>query len=308
MPPTLTASGRFARNRLTRTMQVACRRVGLTADGAELVHISINALFRLASEPVAVRIAASASLLPQVRQLVRTARWLAEVGFPAVRLYPVEEQPVVVEETGHVATFWRYLPQDGQTRPPCYQLAGLLRRMHSLPPPPFLLPEWDPIAAVRRRIRTADPVTPVDLDWLRQFTADVEEELRSLRYALPPATVHGDAHAGNLLRDRHGDLVMCDMDSLCAGPREWDLIPELVGCLRFGRPIDDYDHFAADYGFDVRTWPGWPVLRRVRELKSVTGVLPVLRSSPGMAAELNKRISTIRYGSDETWTPFARTQ
>ena len=46
--------------------------------------------------------------------------------------------------------------------------------------------------------------------------------------------LHGDAMPGNALQSG-GEMVMIDLDSVCAGPREWDLVPMYVTAKRFSR-------------------------------------------------------------------------
>ena len=45
-------------------------------------------------------------------------------------------------------------------------------------------------------------------------------------------------------------------------------------------PTDHHSPLAAEYGFDVLTWSGFPVLRQLRELRLVTSLLPVLNTNP----------------------------
>ncbi len=72
----------------------------------------------------------------------------------------------------------------------------------------------------------------------------------------------GNAHTRNLLTD-HGRVVLLDFESSAIGPREWDLLdllPTAIATDRYGLPTEHYQQFAEAYGFDVRTWPGYPVL------------------------------------------------
>lgn len=66
-------------------------------------------MFRLVT-PVVVRIARSAAFERDARKEVSVARWLQAVGYPAVRVLPVE-QPLLVD--GRVVTFWQALSDDG---------------------------------------------------------------------------------------------------------------------------------------------------------------------------------------------------
>ncbi|KWX00762.1 hypothetical protein TH66_03250 [Carbonactinospora thermoautotrophica] len=303
MPSTTASPGRFAADKLKTTLHAACARVGLDPTGAELIHITVNALYRLRSAPVVVRIAGSRTLLPRVHRLIQVARWLEQQDFPAVRLTAGINQPVIVDETDHVVTFWDYLPQDGQSMEP-RDLAEPLRRLHTLPPPSFPLPTWDPIREARRRLAAAHHLDAQHRAWLEHMAEEVERELPCVPYVLPRAVIHGDAYVGNLLRDRQGRPVLCDLDAVSIGPPEWDLVPTAVAYLRFGKERSFYQDLADTYGFDVLAWEGFPSLRKARELNVLTGVLPALTSSPGIAAEFTHRMEGLRAGREDTWTPF----
>lgn len=300
MPATLTARGPFARHRLRRTLQLACRHAGLPdSEAGELLHITMNALYKLPTASAIVRIAPSAGLLPEAERIVQIAHWLAAADFPAVRLLPDVPQPLVIEETDHVVTFWRYLPQDTHPAPRAYELADPLRQLHHLPLPTFSLPPWDSTSAMRDRVNADTTLTPDDRCWLHDSISELDEQLAGLSYVLPHrGVIHGDAYVGNLLHDASGQPVLCDLDSLCTGPAEWDLVPELVACIRYQRSLADYDRLCARYGADIRTWTGWPTLRRLRELKVIASVLTIVPSSPGIGAEVRLRLRSLREGTD----------
>lgn len=83
----------------TRVMVAACRAAGLNDRGAELIRLGENALFRLASAPVIVRVARGEEWLPKSRNEVAVARWLAAEGFPAARVVEDLEQAIAVGGT-----------------------------------------------------------------------------------------------------------------------------------------------------------------------------------------------------------------
>nr|WP_237702934.1 MULTISPECIES: aminoglycoside phosphotransferase family protein [Protofrankia] len=185
-------------------------------------------------------------------------------------------------------------------------LAVALRQLHALPLPDIPLPRFDPLADVRLRLADAEGLPAADLAFLQRLTARCEAALERVVYALPAGIIHGDAHLGNLVRARDGEVLICDFDAACHGPPEWDLIPLAVGRLRFGYPPEQHATLAATYGFDVMRWPGFEVLRAVRELKLVTSVVPVLASNPRVAAQFAVRLASLRY-QDETvrWMPYS---
>ncbi|WP_073480239.1 phosphotransferase enzyme family protein [Streptoalloteichus hindustanus] len=290
---------RFGRAELVEVLAAVCGAAGLDPVGATLVRVTNNAVFRLARQPVVVRIVASRALRHRVAKVVRVAEWLAEHDVPAVRLWDGVAQPVRVGP--HRATLWHAVPEVGG-RPTAADLARLLRRLHALPPP-VPLPPWEPLDDVRRRIADAEELDPDDRAFLERRCAELAAELDGLEWVFPRGPVHGDAHLGNLIPGPDGP-VLCDFDSTCVGPREWDLTPIAVGQLRFRR-TGAQEELAAAYGFDVTRWSGFPALRAVRELKLVTSVLPVLRSHPEVQAELRLRLRSFRSGDTSVrWTPY----
>jgi aminoglycoside phosphotransferase (APT) family kinase protein len=286
---------------VAKALAVVCSVAGLDPRGAVSLRCVTNAVFQLANEPVVVRISLVPALQHRAGTVAVVGRWLAEHGIPAVRLLDVPTQPVWAG--GYVATLWHEVPHVGPT-PTGTDLARLLRALHALPAPEAPLPSWAPLGAVRARLDEADGVEPGDLAILNRRYDEVSEALDGLVYELPPGPIHGDAHLGNLIPGPDGP-VLCDFDSTCIGPREWDLLTLAVGRLRFGYPPQDYRELVDGYGFDVMRWPGFEVLRQARELKLVTVALPLLRSNPQVRAQFGVRMQTFRDGCQATrWDPF----
>lgn len=288
----VTGDGHFTRDKLTEALVGVCAAAGLDPTGAELLRLTNNAVFRLVTRPVVVRIVASRALRHRVEKVVRVARWFAQHDVPAVRLLPGVVQPVRVGE--HLATLWEEVPHGG-AKPRGRDLGRLLRRIHALPTPDFPLPPWHPLDDVRRRIDEATDLDDADRKSLMRCCEEVDARLRELRFVLPPSLVHGDAHLGNLIPSPAGP-VLCDFDSTCMGPPEWDLTPLAVGVIRFGEPVGRYRELARTYGLDVTRWAGFGVLREVRDLKLITSVLPIMSSTPGVRPELLRRLDDFRRG------------
>ncbi|MGJ6966508.1 phosphotransferase enzyme family protein [Streptosporangium sp. G11] len=290
MTVTTDHTGGLTRDRLHSLLASVCARVGLVPGDAELIKFTNNAVFRLRGAPVVVRVAGSSAARSRVPTVVRVARWLADHDFPAVRLLPGCEQPLQVE--GHLVTLWENTPEVGPP-PGGGDLAAMLRRLHTLPDPPVDLPEWTPMAEVRQRLDEPEDLSADDHAFLLDECDEIEERLAALGYVLPPGVIHGDVFMGNVIAGPAGP-VLCDFDSTAIGPREWDLVPVAVGRLRMDYPWDEHTPLAEGYGFDVTRWPGFPVLRRLRELKLVTSVVPVLRSNPGIRPQWEHRMRSFR--------------
>nr|WP_318780784.1 aminoglycoside phosphotransferase family protein [Amycolatopsis roodepoortensis] len=268
-----------------------CDLLGVDPEGARLLRFTNNAVYELTSAPFVVRIVGSTRLRHRVGTVVRVARHFERHDVPAIRLVPGLDQPLPVGE--HLVTVWWKVPGTGR-KAKAADLAELLRRVHALEPPEGLA-EWAPFAAVRARVSDAEELADGDRRFLLERCAELEAELATLDFPLPRGLVHGDAHTGNVIPGPDGP-VLCDFDSSCVGPPEWDLTPLAVGRERFGDPPARYRVFARRYGFDVTTWSGFAVLRAIRELKLTTSVLPILRSHPSVRDELRKRLNDLRNG------------
>jgi hypothetical protein len=291
---------RFTSEKLDQALAGTCGLLGLDAAGARLLRFTNNAVYALASAPVVVRIVGSRRLRHRVGTVVRVARHFADHGVPAIRLLPGVEQPLHIGR--HLVTVWWEVQQTGRTAT-AGDLAILLRRVHALPPPEGLA-QWAPLDAVRARVADAEELDGRDRLFLLQRCAEVQGALDELDFPLPRGLVHGDAHPGNVIVGPEGP-VLCDFDSSCVGPPEWDLTPLAVGRERFGDPAGRYQTLVDAYGFDVTAWAGFPVLSAVRELKLTTSVLPILRSHPAVRDELRRRLDDLRHGhTDVRWSRY----
>jgi aminoglycoside phosphotransferase (APT) family kinase protein len=292
--------GRFTREKLDETLARTCDLLGLDAVGAQLLRFTNNAVYALADAPVVVRIVGSVALRHRVGKVVRVAEHFARHDVPAIRLLSGVGQPLSVGE--NLVTVWEKVPDTGRDAT-AEDLATLLRRVHALPPPDGLA-TWTPMDAVRARVADAEELADSDRSFLLDRCADLETALDQLEFALPRGLVHGDAHPGNVISGPDGP-VLCDFDSSCVGPPEWDLTPLAVGRERFGDPAGRYRMLVDTYGFDVTSWAGFPVLRAVRELKLTTSVLPILRSHPTVRGELRRRLDDLRGGrTDIRWNRY----
>ena len=292
----------FSSSAVSATLRQACARAGLASGGAELLRLGENAIYQLANAPVVVRIARSADRMPRVQRELCVARWLATAGVPAVRVYgAAEHQPLLVD--GHPVTFWHSVTGGGPA-PTHVDLARLLASFHALGDCPCDLPGFDPLRSIESRLAAADNVPRADRDFLSARCADLHAQLEGLTFALPRGPIHGDAHPKNLLTDR-GLVVLLDFESVATGPREWDLLPSAIAVDRYGLPEKEYRKFADTYGFDVRTWSGYPVLREVREMTMTTWIMQNVGESPATAGEFALRVACLRErDSTRAWNFF----
>lgn len=284
------------------TLEHACRAAGFEAGGARLLRLGENAMFRLA-QAVVVRIARTTAYEPDARKEVAVARWLESEHFPAVRALPVA-QPLLID--GRVVTFWEALSDDQVYGTPT-EVADLLVRLHDMTPPVTLgLQPLRPFARAERRIDQTVWLSSADRSFLRGRLEELRARYALLQFALPIGVIHGDASVGNVIHDRDGRPVLIDLDGFAIGPREWDLVLTAVYYNSFGwHTAAEYKAFAEVYGFDVMHWPGYPVLRDVREFLMVTWLSQKAGHDKQVAAEVRKRIEALRTGGGKRdWQPY----
>ncbi len=276
---------------------------GLDADGARLLRLGSNAVYHLAT-PVVVRISRHNAGLETARRSVAVARWLESVDYPAVRVIDVD-QPISID--GHTVTFWRSVSDDGDQFATVGEFAELLARLHTLSAPGTLhLPELAPFDNAAKRITSNQWLRPADREFLIEQLALLQEQYAGLEFVLPQGVIHGDANVGNVLRDSRGDPVVIDLDGFAIGPREWDVALTAIYYDSFGwHTREEYETFVRVYGFDIMQWPGYPVMRAVREFLMVTWVIQKAGESQHVAAEADKRIRALRTGaSRKDWKPY----
>jgi len=284
-------------------LERACAAVGLDAHGARLLRIGSNAVYRLKA-PIIARVSRPGADADHVRRTVAVARWLESVGYPAVRVVDVE-QPAVID--GQTVTFWEAVSDDGDQYASVAEVADVLRRLHQLAAPADLyLPELAPFTNAPKRIETNTWLTPEDRAFLITMLAQMRATYAELEFTLPPGVIHGDASIGNVLRDRYGHPVVIDLDGFAVGPREWDLALTAIYTDSFGwHTREEYQDFVRVYGYDIMTWPGYSVMRAVREFLMVTWVIQKAPESAPAAAEAAKRIAALRTGaSRKDWHPY----
>ena len=284
-------------------LKQACAIAGIDADGARLLRLGSNAVYRLKA-PIVARISRPGADIDHASRTVAVARWLESVGYPAVRAVQVD-QPIAAD--GYIITFWQALSEDGDQYASTPEIAEILARLHQLIAPENLhLPPLAPFANAAQRIDTNTWLIPGDRSFLTATLATLQDAYENLEFVLPQGVIHGDAGVGNVLRDTHGSPVLIDLDGFAIGPREWDLALTAIYYDSFGwHTREEYEEFARVYGFDVMQWPGYPVMRSVREFLMVTWVIQKAAESDQAAAEARKRISALRTGaSRRDWQPY----
>ena len=283
--------------------------LGLDHGGPRPLRIHDAATVLLPRAHVVVRLVPLAEeAVERARRAVQLTQWLSSEGFPTIR----PAAPDIVELDGYVASVWHEVA----TRPAGSRietnavLGQLLRELHGLPRPPLELPPANPLRRLRAALRLdAARSQPVldrgDTLFLEGRMAELAARYATMSFPLGSGLIHNDAHPGNMIPDpetRYG-YVLTDWEGACNGPRELDVV--LVGApgSRFGDLDSEREAFSAGYGYDIGTWPGYQVLRDIRDLHSLAAFIRAGTRSTAALAELGVRVASIRDG-DRTirWT------
>ncbi|GGR52591.1 aminoglycoside phosphotransferase family protein [Streptomyces netropsis] len=294
----------FTSARAARVMAAACRRAGLDHRDAELIRLGENALYRLASTPVIVRVARSAEYLSAARNEVAVSRWLAKEGLAAARVVDDLEQPLLID--GHPVTFW-HLIREGDRKATYGELGAVLRDLHSLALPSDLkLPPYDIFGRTDLRIERAVGIPDDDREFLRSRERELRRKVTDLRFESPKGPVHGDAHVQNLMVDTSGTVILIDFEVFAFDHPEWDLKVTAVEHYSLGWQTDDqYADFVNAYGRDLRHWPGYSTLRDIQEFRMTTWLMQNAAESERVAAEYGRRISSLRDAdAPRDWRPW----
>ncbi|MGH3276221.1 MAG: phosphotransferase enzyme family protein [Streptosporangiaceae bacterium] len=283
------------------TLRESCQAAGLPCDGAELIRLGENAIFRLARDRAVVRIARNLHVLADAEKEVAVASWLRDAHIAAAETMG-NPQPVIAR--GRPVTFWKLIDDTG-AKATTAELGAILRRLHALPVPDSVpLPQLDMFDRVAERIAAAD-ITGADRAFLAGRLSSLRAAYQDLRYVLPPSAVHGDAHQGNLIKRPDGTAVLIDFERFAFGHPETDLSVTATEYLIGWHTAEEYAAFVRAYGHDVMDWAGFPVIRAVNELKMTTWLMQNIGESDHIAAEFRTRLASLRDNTaPRGWQPF----
>ncbi|UED86317.1 phosphotransferase enzyme family protein [Streptomyces profundus] len=271
-------------------LQRVAAAASLSTAGAEPIRLGENDLWRLTNK-VVVRIARPGQQAAAAREIAVT-RWLAEHNVPAVRPLPID-QPIRVDDRS--ATLWKELPPH---RPGTgAELASLLRTLHGLPQPTYGLglARLDPFVRLAERISAASALADHDRQWLLNHLVTLRQQWDTLPAGLAEGVLHGDAWRGNVATTETGTAHLLDFERTSLGPPEWDLTATAVDHETLGAlSTTEYEQFCTVYGHDVMTWPGYPTLRGIRELRKVTFAFQIASENPAAAEQAHHRLACIQ--------------
>jgi hypothetical protein len=276
-------------------LEAVCEAARLDPAGATVLRHHTNAVYRLASTPVVVKISRpGASNADSTVQLVR---WLSLHGVPSVALMRGVQQPL--RAAGCDVTLWAYLPQN---RPiSAGDIAGPLAALHSTAPP-LGARRLDPMPTIEQSISQSRCLTDPEKAILRERAHDLSRAWNEMALDVECVLLHGDPQHRNTLWDHAARrAVLCDWESAITGPVEWDLVTIEIHCRRFGQPSAEFDQFCHRYGTDVRDWSGYTALRDIRELKMITSNARKAEPDTPPADEVRRRIKLLDAGPGHRW-------
>ncbi|MGW1976550.1 phosphotransferase family protein [Streptomyces sp. NPDC001889] len=287
--------GGYSSAELTALIAAARTELGLDGQTPHLLRGHTNAVIHMG--PVVLKIARKGTTAAAVERTVALVRWLQEHDFPTVPLHTHAQQPLRLAD-GALATVWTYYPQPPEPVTAA-DLAAPLAALHRLPAPPVPVRRLDNLRAIRRSLTAIRALDNDDLAFLTDRADRLEHDLRTVEYILEPGILQGDPQHRNALHDPSGDrTVLCDWDTIACGQPEWDLVTVAIHCHRFGYSPGHWTDFATAYGLDIRTWPGYRVLRDIRELRMITTNARKATHTPGSLSEVQRRIKGLRDEED----------
>jgi hypothetical protein len=188
--------------------------------------------------------------------LTRLAGALAGSPWAHVPLCP----PVV---TSHgLVTVTRWLPEEGRVT--WRELGALLRAFHEEHAGADV-PEWTPLSRLASQVEGLTDEAASVLLGARDTLLDALAEVRS---QLGDGAIHGDVSPSNVLRTPSGPRLI-DLDWVGRAPREYDLSSASRRVADGEITREEYAEFCRAYDFDVRSWPGLPLLNRIADLGGV---------------------------------------
>jgi len=207
--------------------------LGLSVEDASVIQNANRLAVRLVPCDVLARVAAPVRRNHEVAAFeVEMARRLEEADCPVAVLEPRVE-PLVHLRDGFAITYWRYYEPLPAADTTLAEYAQALERLHAgmrqldAPAPHFTDRVEEAQVIVRDRSQS-----PELIDADRELLSN---SLRSLRRAVVDRAadeqlLHGEPHAGNLLRTTSG-MRFIDLETCCYGPVEFDIAhaPDEVG-------------------------------------------------------------------------------
>ena len=221
---------------------------------------------------------------------------VAERQGPVLR--PAWPEPLTLQTQNRcwAATLWplaknRFVTAD--------EMAEMLRCLHDTPPPAEL-GDWLGVCLGRvrgyaRALREAEPAPPEDVIEECVSVADaMMDRLETLVAESPRVLVHGDSHPGNVV-EHDGMLLACDLDRVCLGPAEADLVIPLSHSRTYpGADPDAGERLVQAYGRHLNR----ELLDAAVDVRGIYKTVGLVRTwaEPHTRKSLSQRLTAVRGG------------
>lgn len=266
---------------------------GLTEPDVQLVRFHQNAVYRLPSHGLTVRIYGPEDGAAKARLMIAFAEFLKDKDLPAVRLsdrFP--DQPFDID--GRQVTIWDWLASDDTVDGGYRAFGKALRDLHAVSRSfDYPIAALDPLKKIRNRLDRLAAVGRLadrHLDILEaSYGRALELAPGLMQPRLGAGVLHGDALRKNAVQSG-GRMHLIDFDSVCRGPLEWDIAPTLVAEKRLGLGTAECDAFLAGYGIDRSALPDIEPAMIVKQLSMTVVLCLKARESDAIDAEINRRL------------------
>lgn len=268
-----------------------------TVSDLTTVRVSQNYVLRSNAAGVIVRVAPLNTAAETLAVNTSLITQLSDAGAPV--LAALDVQPVALQ-SGHHYTVW---PLAQPANPSPEQIGELLAALHTTPVH-NATPVWGGSGHDSGRLEKARQagVPSHILEFLERKAEHVPEWRAMLAESAKqyPATVHSDAHRGNMVtyNDR---LLWIDLDGLSVGPAEIDFGPHLVAARRFSdepayweRLIEAYTHKAPALDDDRLKYS-----EAIKSVTMLTWLASIWGIRPDTREELLHRVDT--WAEDARW-------
>ena len=280
-------------------LEGALAAAGLPLDGWEFGRTGGHRTsFRSVDQGLFVKISAPSGVDDLVYES-QIAAWLTDTDLPIIGLARDVPERVVEGDWG-AATFWPLVEAVPYNDVDMRWMGRSLAAFHHHEPAPGLRP-WAPEHWSQHDIqviRGLDGVAPETCDVLQAEADRILGRAREQTDTARLVFLHGDAHAGNVVRSAKGAQLFCDFELAQFGPAEWDLSLVPVRVRRLGMSKDRLDELLEGYGpYDAEMLDA---MIELRELRMAGGTRYAQR--PNFLSQVALRASTLGDSGHADWT------
>ena len=276
---------------IAREVSQVADRLGFGSGRYQLIRSGSNLVLGNDRDRVLARIPTEYIDLVALAGRLSACPALVPAGAPVL---PPLHREVVRLPSGHRVTFWPLAEADVSVDG--RDLARLAIGCHQISAP-SQLPVWQP------RIRVPDRLAQLEAGRRNGLPPSMAIRLRDLfdqslqdvvdhyhEPDSPPVFIHGDLYSGNIVRFNR-QLLLCDLDNICSGPREVDLAKIKNTCHHITDPAD-WVRFQADYP-ETCDQVLVDKLARMQAVESLLWHATFWGNRPAVRIEINRRLDNL---------------